>query len=349
MPSFLHNFGSARTLGMDLPHLTPTLAEAVLGALVLGYSGVKLFGFLALYLRSSSISKYCYSSEDGKQPWALVTGASDGIGKALCRQLAGRGFNVILHGRNPTKLAKVVAHLEKDFPARDFKTAIVDASRLVDDPKDRTSLDPILAVVKDLHLTVLVNNAGSATFPPLPVYNRIEDIPTHMFLQIVSTNALFPTMLFARLLPQLSSAGGPALVLSLSSLSDVFLPLISVYAASKTFTASALRTAARELDMSPKRQVQLMNLRIGHVTGVSGAKKPATLFLPDATTIARACLARVGCGEVSVIPWWPHALQSFVMQLLPESVKNKVFINIMSELRDEELTERKQMTEGSAN
>ncbi len=40
----------------------------------------------------------------GANSWALVTGASDGIGKGFCQELANKGFNIILIARNPEKL-----------------------------------------------------------------------------------------------------------------------------------------------------------------------------------------------------------------------------------------------------
>ena len=44
----------------------------------------------------------------GKGTWALVTGASDGIGLEFCKQLAADGFNICLISRTKSKLEKVV-------------------------------------------------------------------------------------------------------------------------------------------------------------------------------------------------------------------------------------------------
>jgi short-subunit dehydrogenase len=45
-------------------------------------------------------------NKDGDS-WALVTGASDGMGAEYCRELARRGFNVIMVSRTQRKLEKV--------------------------------------------------------------------------------------------------------------------------------------------------------------------------------------------------------------------------------------------------
>jgi 17beta-estradiol 17-dehydrogenase / very-long-chain 3-oxoacyl-CoA reductase len=337
MASILEKLSSGRVLGLDDPRLTPTLA--VLGALALGFTGIWMFDFITVYLKPSKIRKYVYTSKDGKPAWALVTGASDGIGKALCRELAGHGYNVVLHGRNPDKLGKVVADLKRDFPAREFKTAIVDASTLIKGVDGLSSLDTIVKLVADLHLTVLINNAGTAAYPPEPVYTTVPETKDITIMQTISTNAVFPTVLLGRLLPQLSQVKGPTIVLSLSSLADNALPFISIYAASKTFTASVLATAGRELQAEPGNQVDVLNLRIGHVTGVTHNRQAGTLFYPDSVPVAKACLARVGCGRTNVVAWWPHALQDMLVNLMPESVKGKLFIDIMTGLKNDEIAE----------
>ena len=48
----------------------------------------------------------------GNRSWALVTGATDGIGKAFCEELALIGFNIILVARNPEKLNKVTKEIQ---------------------------------------------------------------------------------------------------------------------------------------------------------------------------------------------------------------------------------------------
>ena len=61
-----------------------------------------IFGFLSHVLRPRKNLKAKY--ECG---WVMVTGASDGIGEALCHELAKCGFNLVLIGRTLSKLEKV--------------------------------------------------------------------------------------------------------------------------------------------------------------------------------------------------------------------------------------------------
>ena len=47
----------------------------------------------------------------GKDSWAVITGASDGIGKAVALELASRGFNIVLVARKITKLEEVAKQI----------------------------------------------------------------------------------------------------------------------------------------------------------------------------------------------------------------------------------------------
>ena len=56
-------------------------------------------------------SKYFPANKE-QAPWALVTGASDGIGAEYCRQLASDGFNIVLVSRTLSKLKAVEAEIK---------------------------------------------------------------------------------------------------------------------------------------------------------------------------------------------------------------------------------------------
>lgn len=60
--------------------------------------------------------------------WALVTGATDGIGRALAHELAKHGLNLILVSRNPSKLASVSDDFRQEFPQIKIKIIPFDFS-----------------------------------------------------------------------------------------------------------------------------------------------------------------------------------------------------------------------------
>ena len=85
----------------------------------------------------------------------LITGATDGIGLEAARMLAVQGHNLIIHGRNPVKLADVEKILSAISPGAKLTSYLCDLS----EPKDVEGLG---AEVAENHtsLDVLINNAG---------------------------------------------------------------------------------------------------------------------------------------------------------------------------------------------
>jgi hypothetical protein len=87
-----------------------------------------------------------------KDRWALVTGASAGIGAAFARALAAKGANVALAARRESRLMEIAASIERDCGT---KTRIVAAD--LADPK---APDAIERALDGLPIDILVNNAG---------------------------------------------------------------------------------------------------------------------------------------------------------------------------------------------
>lgn len=318
-----------------------------IGALSTVLAVGKTLGLIRIYLLPSRFGRYAHSSADGSPPWAMVTGASDGIGRAFAGELAGRGFNVVLHGRNPEKLGRVMADLQDKFPERSFRIVIADAGTVacvscIQPPHQQQqqqqqhdhagaaaavaksgsgsgsggklpsgALDfaAIKAAVDDLHLTVLINNAGNG--PSDPIYSPLGGSAEARITGNVSLNALFPMHLMRELLPNLTR-NTPALVMNISSITDQGFPLLTSYGSSKRFMMTVTKSVKLELQLEGQEDnLELLGIRIGRVTGVSGYKEKPSLFTPDTVTMARAALARAGHGHGVVDGYWSHALQQF--------------------------------------
>ena len=243
---------------------------------------MRFLRFIHLYARPSSLKRYLH----GADAWAFVTGASDGIGRGFAQELAQNGFNVVLHGRNLTKLETIKAQLQNQFPKVEFRVLVADASST-----SHQQIDELVATLNDIHLTVLINNVGAAIeVAPL------EDTTSEEIDAIINTNARFPTQLTKTLLPKLTQTNSPSLIMNIGSMGDFCVPYASIYGGSKGFNMTWSSCSAMELKSEGK-DVEFLAISVGRVTDVSHNKKKASFFTPSARTMARAALQRVGCGN----------------------------------------------------
>ena len=115
----------------------------------------------------------------GKGTWALVTGATDGIGLEFCKQLARDGFNICLVSRTESKLKAVVDH---DINKLGVKTRIVIGNFSSGKQANMALYDSIYEQVKDLDIGLVVLNAGVST------RGYFVDVETQKLQEMLDTN-----------------------------------------------------------------------------------------------------------------------------------------------------------------
>jgi NAD(P)-dependent dehydrogenase (short-subunit alcohol dehydrogenase family) len=134
------------------------------------------------------------------EPVALITGASQGLGRALARSLSTRGWRVVMSGRDAQLLGKL---------ADELPTAVV----LRGDVSDAGHRQALAAAVDAFgRLDLLVNNASALGPSPLPY---LSGYPVDALRAVYETNVLAPLALTQLLLPRLRAGAG--VVLNLSS------------------------------------------------------------------------------------------------------------------------------------
>jgi NAD(P)-dependent dehydrogenase (short-subunit alcohol dehydrogenase family) len=150
---------------------------------------------------------------------ALITGSSQGIGKALARELGQQGVHVVLNGRRPGLLAQT----ESELAAEGLSVAALAGD--ISDPACAQAL-VAFAVERFGKLDILVNNAGAAN------RGAIGEVPADSVRTLVEVNLLgtiFPTQ---AALPQLRQQQGT--VLFISSLAGLHgLPYNGLYSSTK--------------------------------------------------------------------------------------------------------------------
>jgi len=93
----------------------------------------------------------------GPRPYVLITGATDGIGKALAKELYDKGFNLIIHGRNEEKILSVIDELKTSSASGgsgDVEYFVADADR------PDVDFEGIARRFEGLDITLMVNNVG---------------------------------------------------------------------------------------------------------------------------------------------------------------------------------------------
>ncbi|KAH9825418.1 putative steroid dehydrogenase 4 [Teratosphaeria destructans] len=298
-----------------------------LGLLHLAYALYSILLWVWRSIRPSRLNIYCHA-ETGS--WALVTGASDGIGRAFAEELLARGFNVLLHGRNQPKLHALQQSLQARFPHRTLDHVVADAAR--PDHPEQTVLERVHRLPGKL--TVLVNNVGGIHQEPL--FLALDHLTPHDLSATINCNLRFPTLLTAALLPTLKSTQ-PSLILNCGSFGGVVAcPYITTYTATKAYIHNFTEGLRRELlaegfqpVLRPEvRGIEVMGLVIGNVLSRSN-KEEMPYFTISAGACARGALRRVGSGKALECVSWRQALLFWVMQCLPARTLDGITVDTM--------------------
>ncbi|KAJ6183671.1 hypothetical protein N7519_004972 [Penicillium mononematosum] len=308
---------------------------AYLGLFTLGKAAFSLTRQATNFLLPSTL---CKRYNPTKTSWALVTGATDGIGFGFSQELCARGFNVILHGRNAEKLDRRRRELQAMFPAVSVDVLVRDAQNVTAD------IDGVGAEVRDIirrnnrtidsqgvpgRLTVLINNVGGETKPSrlLKEYT-FEDVQA-----TVSRNATFAIQI-TRVLAEQLEENAPGLVMNVSSIAAFGLPYVSIYSSTKGFVDSFTKSLRAEFAAEGKK-VEVMGLRVAEVR-TAGYDVESNLFVPEARVLAAAGLNRVGCGQEIVWAYFWHWLQGLSFEYLPRWMLIKVAAMKMKAIRSDQ-------------
>ncbi|CCL99334.1 uncharacterized protein FIBRA_01352 [Fibroporia radiculosa] len=268
------------------------------------------------FVRPSSIHRYLH----GPSPYALVTGASDGIGKAIAQELYSQGFNLLLHGRSEQKLHKVVDEIISQCPQgrQDVRFFLADVA--VEEHKFAELLEPH----KHLNITVVIHNVGGSIFRP----ERIDGFGEDELINVIYRNAVFPLLLTRALLNQLrgSAKHGPIMVQFIGSrAADMSAPFFALYSAAKrSLQALAMGLDADERVYDGPSHVRFVYLDVGVVQS-NTMRVPNSLFSPSAKRFARALVNKVGYEGRRYAPWMPHAAMQWVAEIGGERATTRIY------------------------
>ena len=254
-------------------------------------------------------------------PYALVTGASRGIGRALALALAARGYDLLLVARSEDQLRA----LALEIGAQHQHQAHVLALDLV--APDAAATVAAWAVRQAPELAVLVNNAGYG------LWGRFEQLPLPEQQRMLQLNMLLPVALTHALLPQLRQQPQAYILNVASTAAYQAVPSLTLYAASKAFLLSFSRGLRFELKDSG---VSVSCLSPG-ATSTSFAEragmgaelqKTAAKVSMTAEAVAGIAVAGLLAGEAEIIPGLLNKVSAGLTSFVPKSLTEKIAAGI---------------------
>lgn len=252
--------------------------------------------------------------------YALITGASQGIGKAIAIILAKKGYNVLLVSRSAdqltllTKQLKDQYHVQAEFLAIDLSEP--SAALKVKDWCTSNSFD----------LSILINNAGFG------LYGQFEKTDINETSGILKLNLIALTELTHHLIPLLKTNKNAHILNIASTAAYQAIPSMAIYAASKSFVLSFSRALRYEL----KGHINVSCLCPGPTatgfvarSGMISFKNITEKFSADPESVAAAGINGMFSKKAEIIPGFTNKLGAFSTRLFPkwiiESMVARIF------------------------
>eukprot|EP00569_Conticribra_weissflogii_P005594 CAMPEP_0171347268 /NCGR_PEP_ID=MMETSP0878-20121228/27361_1 /TAXON_ID=67004 /ORGANISM="Thalassiosira weissflogii, Strain CCMP1336" /LENGTH=327 /DNA_ID=CAMNT_0011851241 /DNA_START=15 /DNA_END=998 /DNA_ORIENTATION=+ len=249
--------------------------------------------------------------------YAVVTGATDGIGKAYAFALAKQGLSVVIISRTESKLQEVAKEIDaKNYPGVEkTKYIVCDYSKFDDKARANVSKE-----LEGLEIAVLVNNVGQSYRYPRFFHELANDeIPSLIEMNINSTVWMTKFVLEG----MVERKKGTIVNLSSGS-ADYTMPLLAEYAAAKMF----VERFSESLDAEYRAKGVTVQCQVPFYVATKLAKMRKSLTVPSAEDYVKMAMKWVGQGDVVANPFWLHAVQGWVMHNFPKFVVTKLTMDM---------------------
>ena len=265
------------------------------------------------------------SLKDFEGKWALVTGASAGIGVALARELAKNGAKLILTARRKDRLEALAAELT----AQGTEVRIVLADLTQPDAPQA-----IFDATAGLPVEILINNAGLGQFGEFVSTDVAQEISQ------VRVNCDAVVHLSRLFVPGMVERGRGWVLVLASTASFQPVPFLSTYAATKAFDRSFALGLAEEVAPFGVKVTALCPgptqsefFDIAGAEKFPGAKKMTSRKMQSAEDVARLGLEALVRGKRTIVPYFGGSLSAVMVRFVPVGLITYLVAKVMRPAR----------------
>lgn len=245
-------------------------------------------------------------------PWVVVTGASDGIGRAFARQLASQGMNLVLVARRELELEKLSTEIER-LHGNKCRVIAADLSEL-------SAVQRCLDATADIDVGLLIASAGFGTSGPLADASMASEC------QMIDVNCKAPLVMTMHYAQRLKARGRGGIVLMSSLLGFFGVPRAAHYAATKAYVQSLAEGLRGEL--APFGVDVLASAPGPIASGFDARANMRSGMSQTPEVVARVSLAALG-RRTTVRPGWLAKLLGWSLSTVPRWGRVLIITQIM--------------------
>lgn len=256
--------------------------------------------------------------------YAVVTGATDGIGRAYALALAERGMSLVLISRTASKLAALAEEIDsidsrKRGGAEGTRVVVCDYSDFDGEARARVAKE-----LEGLDVGVLINNVGQSYRYP----RFFHELPPEEIGAMIEMNVNSTVWMTKLVIDGMVGRRRGTIVNLSSGSADHVMPLLAEYGAAKMF----VERFSESLDAEYRGSGVRVQCQVPFYVATKLAKMRASATVPTAKAYVKMGMGWLGRGGV-VQPFWVHGLQGWVMKALPSFVVDRAVMGMHAGFR----------------
>ena len=253
--------------------------------------------------------------------YALITGASKGIGRAISIELAKRNIPVLLIARSVVLLEQLAAEIKDNYGVKTDYLSI----DLSEPDADERILQWCLT--NQYAVNILINNAGFGLAGPFDQYSKKENA------SLLQVNIISLVQLCQAFLPLLKACEKAYILNIASSSAYQSVPMLNLYSSSKSFVLHFTRSLSHELKGT---SISVTAVSPGptdtdfpnRAKMKDKTKKTASKFHATPQSVAAIAVNAMFSGKREVITGFINKFQAFMVWLLPKSLVERTAAGI---------------------